>query len=481
MKRLHQLFKSRYGYVPVSTVPIEGSASDRSYFRMHGTDGVSCVGVLGTDVPENQAFVYIAEHFMAKGIHVPQVYGVSEDGFAYIQEDVGTDGLLDLYVKARTTGEGLENAEALLCRAMGQLPKIQFEGAEGLDFKVCHPQQEFSLRTAVFDLNYFKYCFLKPCSLEFNEMRLQDDFDRMAMDLVASMDDVEVPTFMYRDFQARNVMVKDGEPCFIDFQGGRRGPVYYDVASFVWHSRAGYPDALKTRMLDSYFAGLSEYVQVDREKFEEKLRLFRFFRQLQVLGAYGFRGWVEQKANFVVTIPSAVRSLSELISQPFERYPYLMSVLNDLLALPRFRFEDGQNGRLTVKVSSFSFKKGIPNDPSGNGGGYVFDCRSIHNPGRYEPYKKLTGRDEPVIRFLEEDGEITGFLEHVYAVIDPHVQTYRKRGFSSLMVSFGCTGGQHRSVYCAEHLAHHLASLYPDVTIVLEHREQRILETFNNL
>ena len=222
---------------------------------------------------------------------------------------------------------------------------------------------------------------------------------------------------------------------------------------------------------------LSLYMNVDRDEFVEKLRLFRLFRCLQVLGAYGFRGWVEKKANFVVSIPDAVASLSELLEQPFEKYPYMTEVLRELVTLPRFARTSDKDGRLLVRVASFSYKKGIPEDPTGNGGGYVFDCRSIHNPGRYEPYKKLTGRDEPVIKFLEDDGEILGFLDHVYGVVDSHVQTYSERGFTSLMVSFGCTGGQHRSVYCAEHLAHHLAEKFPDIKVQLTHREQNINET----
>jgi hypothetical protein len=299
---------------------------------------------------------------------------------------------------------------------------------------------------------------------------LQQDFERLADDLLLH----DTDTFMYRDFNVRNVMVKDGCPYFIDFQGGRRGPICYDVASFVWQARAAYSDDQKEKLIQSYIEALSEYTKIPRKEFESELKLFRLFRLLQVLGAYGFRGWTEHKAAFVVSIPSAISNLKELLSEiSSESYPYLMQVLELLIALPKFKEKVGEDGVLEVKVSSFSFKKGVPYDPSGNGGGYVFDCRSIHNPGRYEPYKKLTGMDEPVIRFLEDDGEIIGFLEHVYGVVDPHVATYAKRGFTSLMVSFGCTGGQHRSVYCAEHLARHLASKYPHIRICLSHREQK--------
>lgn len=471
---MEQLYKTYYGVAPESITPLTGSASNRRYFRISSASG-TCIGAVGTDRLENEAFIAISRHFRSKGISVPEVFAVSEDGMSYIQEDLGADVLFDRLQKARKSGEGLDEVEDLLCRTMAELPKIQFEGGHGLDFSICYPQPSFDRRMVMFDLNYFKYCFLKATGLEFNEVKLQDDFERFADDLLE--DDMD--TFMYRDFNARNVMICDGRPCFIDFQGGRRGPIYYDVASFVWQARAAYPDCLKERMVKSYLEGLSEYMTISRELFDRRLRLFILFRLLQVLGAYGFRGWTEHKANFVTSIPAAIDSLKVLVSNGFESYPYLVETLRKMTGLSRFTNISPEDGKLEVKVYSFSFKRGVPYDPSGNGGGYVFDCRSIHNPGRYEPYKKLTGRDEPVIRFLEDDGEITGFLEHVYGVVDPHVETYMRRGFTSLMVSFGCTGGQHRSVYCAEHLAHHLASRFPDVRIRLIHREQGIEEMVN--
>ena len=465
---LHRLYSAHYGTCPVSVDPVSASASNRRYYRMASSAG-TCIGAVGTDRQENEAFVAISLHFRSKGIPVPEVFAVSEDGMSYLQEDLGDEVLLDRLVKARRTGEGLAEAEELMCSAMALLPKIQFEGASGFDFSVCYPQPAFDRRMVMFDLNYFKYCFLKATGLEFNEMSLQDDFEKLADDLLA--DDTD--TFMYRDFNARNVMVRGGEPCFIDFQGGRRGPVYYDVASFVYHARAGYTDGQREKMLETYLKALSEYMPVDRKVFFSRLRLFVLFRLLQVLGAYGFRGWTEHKAAFMTSIPAALDELVRLLEEPFEEYPYLVETLGRMAALDRFRRSERAGG-LEVKVYSFSFKKGIPEDPSGNGGGYVFDCRSIHNPGRYEPYKKLTGRDEAVIRFLEDDGEILTFLDHVYGVVDPHVETFAGRGFTDLMVSFGCTGGQHRSVYCAEHLARHLAEKYPDVRVRLIHREQNI-------
>lgn len=132
---------------------------------------------------------------------------------------------------------------------------------------------------------------------------------------------------------------------------------------------------------------------------------------------------------------------------------------------------------LTVTIYSFSFKKGIPEDNSGNGGGYVFDCRSTHNPGKYDEYKQLTGLDQPVIDFLEKDGEILEFLSSVYTLVDHHVARFLERGFEHLQVSFGCTGGQHRSVYSAQHTAEHIKEKFPTVSIELIHRERGIQQT----
>lgn len=466
MQALSALYQSVYGHTPIA-VQITGSASNRSYYRLSSPAG-TCIGVIGLDRAENHAFLTIARHFRSKGINVPEILAESEDGMRYLQNDLGDSILFGT------------SDEELLCRTMSLLPQIQFEGADGLDFSICYPQPEFDLRMVMFDLNYFKYCFLKPSGLEFNEVMLQDDLESLAEDLLASAS--TTPTFLYRDFNARNVMIHEGNPYFIDFQGGRKGPIYYDVASFIWHARAGYSSELKEKMLDAYLSSLSKYMTVDRDEFMQKLSLFVLFRTLQVLGAYGFRGWVEHKANFVVCIPQTITALASLLNgescgdlSSFRmKYPYLCETLERMVQLPRFDISKFQQGRLNVTVTSFSFKKGIPEDPSGNGGGYVFDCRSIHNPGRYKQYKQLTGMDKEVIDFLEEDGEILSFLNHVYGVVDPHIETYASRGFTSLMVNFGCTGGQHRSVYCAEHLARHLAAKYPEIRVRLIHREQKV-------
>ena len=467
---LESLFKQHTGAAPVSCVALTGSASHRRYYRLTGADGQTLIGVEGTDADENRAFLTIDRHFASKGINVPKV--VAEDGLCYLQEDLGSTVLYDALAQGRASGDYSPEEVALLRKTLAALPKIQVEGARGLDFSVCYPQPSFDARMVDFDLNYFKYDFLKLSGLEFNEVFLQDDFDRLRTDLLAEPSD----TFLYRDFNARNVMLVDGEPYFIDFQGGRKGPVYYDVASFLWQARARYPESLREDLLQTYLEALRAYGPVDEAHFRSRLRLFILFRMLQVLGCYGYRGLWERKQAFIDSIPPALDIVKSLL--PLDKYPYLTEVLAALCGdAPEEglgkNIPSGERASLTVTVYSFSYKKGIPEDTSGNGGGYVFDCRSVHNPGKYERFKQLTGLDAPVIEFLEEDGEILRFLEHVYALVDAHVERFLSRGFTHLQVSFGCTGGQHRSAYSAQHLAEHLAAKYP-VKVHLIHRERGI-------
>ena len=470
IEKLQKLYQQHTGVPAECIEEMTGSGSNRRYFRLKGVQ--SLIGVYGTSIEENKAFLYMAEHFKKKNLPVPQVLCVSDDQSCYLQEDLGDTLLFHRIEQGRTTGNFSEEEKELLRKTVRLLPAIQFAGADGFDFGQCYPQPEFNQRSILWDLNYFKYCFLKATGLEFQEDRLEDDFMKMSEVLLKSSS----TTFMYRDFQSRNVMIKDGEPWFIDFQGGRKGPFYYDVASFLWQAKARYPESLRNELLDEYMDALSEYITIDRNDFLCQLRHFVLFRTLQVLGAYGFRGYFEKKPHFIQSVPYAIENLRQLLLDDYPEYPYLCSVLRELTELQSLKSEAPKKP-LTVRVMSFSFKKGIPYDPTGNGGGYIFDCRGVHNPGKYDQYKPLCGLDEPVIRFLEEDGEIFPFLEHAYALVDAHVQRFMKRGFSNLMVCFGCTGGQHRSVYSAQHMAEHLNQKF-GVKVELEHREQNIKQTF---
>ena len=486
MQQLKELYMQWRGSAPTAIEQLAGAGSNRVYYRMTDAEGQSVIGCVGTSRDENHAFIYLARHFAQHQLPVPRVLAVSDDGLRYLQTDLGGCSLFDAVRGGReANGRYTLSEQRILRQTIRELPRLQVVGAQGLDFSNCYPQPAFDADNVLFDLNYFKYCFLKATNLDFHELKLEADFRLLAKDLTAA-DDQQV--FLYRDFQARNVMLKDGMPCFIDFQGGRRGPYYYDLASFLWQASAKYPHKLRRELVYEYYEALKQYTEVpSSHRFVARLSLFVLFRTLQVLGAYGFRGYFERKQHFIHSIPPAIQNLRELLmlNPALFPYPHLMDVLRRLCDLPQFQpiavRQDGPatvskydaQGPLVVRVYSFSYRKGIPEDESGNGGGYVFDCRSTHNPGRYEPYKQLTGLDEPVIRFLEDDGEILTFLDSVYRLADAHVQRYIQRGFTSLMFSFGCTGGQHRSVYSAQHLAEHLHRKF-GIEVRICHREQGI-------
>ena len=468
MKQLEQLFV-KYKHENVKNIEeLPSSGSNRRYFRLTGESGDTLIGVKGTSVEENIAFIKISDHFYRQGIPVPRVFAVSDDNNFYIQEDLGDEILFKATEKGRTCGSFSEQERELLRKTMAKLPEIQFIGADGLDFSICYPQPEFDERMISFDLNYFKYCFLKATGLDFSEIKLEDDFQRMSDILMRSTS----ATFLYRDFQSRNVMLVNGEPYFIDFQGGRKGPIYYDVASFVWQAKANYSEELREELVQTYLNSLRKYMPVDETYFRQQLRHFVLFRTLQVLGAYGFRGYFEKKPHFLQSVPYAIDNLRRLLREPFTEYPYLSGLLTELTQMKQFS-ELNPERKLEVRIYSFAYKKGIPNDITGNGGGYVFDCRAINNPGKYEHYKHFTGLDQEVIKFLEDDGGVFAFLDNVYSLVDSHVQRFIERKFTHLMVCFGCTGGQHRSVYCAERLAEHLSKKF-DVDIQIIHREQDI-------
>ncbi len=472
-QQLLQLYLDYTGEKATDFTELPSSGSNRRYFRLSGP--VSLIGVSGTSVEENEAFIYMANHFHEKGLPVPQVCCQSEDKTCYLQQDLGDLLLFQAIEKGRRTCVYDDKERSLLHKTMALLPVLQYKGAEDFDFSKCYPQPEFNRRSILWDLNYFKYCFLKATGMEFQEDRLEDDFQKMSDALLEE----DTPTFMYRDFQSRNVMIQNDEPWFIDFQGGRRGPVYYDVASFLWQAKAQYTGELREELIDVYLDSLKQFRVIDKAHFHNRLRHFVLFRTLQVLGAYGFRGYFEKKPHFIQSVPFAISNLRQLLKEGFPEYPYLSRVLNELTELTQFS-DDLQKHLLEVKIVSFAYKKGIPNDTSGNGGGFVFDCRAINNPGKYERYNAFTGLDESVIRFLEEDGEITTFLEHVYQLVDAAVKRYMDRGFTNLMICFGCTGGRHRSVYSAQHLAEHLHRKF-GVKINLKHREQNIEQSFNAL
>ena len=471
-KVLEKLFTNHVGHRPQTIEELASSGSNRRYFRLKAGE-VSLIGVIGTNLQENEAFLNFDEQFADDGLPVPAVVAVSGDKMSYLQTDLGDTLLFNAIEKGRLTRVFSPHERELLVKTIRLLPAFQFAKNGKFDFSKSFPTKEFDRRSIMWDLNYFKYCFLKATGLEFEENLLEDDFNRMANKLIES----DCDGFMYRDFQSRNVMIKDNQPWFIDFQGGRRGPCYYDVASFIWQAKAGYPEDLRNELIDEYIDAAEKYRDIDRTEFKKILKQFVLFRTLQVLGAYGFRGYFEKKPHFMQSVPFALENLRYLLKEgAVDEYPYLSKMLLELVNMKQFT-DEFEKRQLTVKVLSFAYKKGIPNDTSGNGGGYVFDCRAINNPGKYERYKPFTGLDRQVIDFLEEDGEVYDFLDNCYALVDSSVKRYLERGFTNLMVAFGCTGGQHRSVYCAQHMAEHLNKDF-NVKVELVHREQNIEQLF---
>lgn len=443
-EQLCALYAATYGHQPTEVIPLAPAASPRQYFRLTGTPTV--IGTLGTNVRENEAFIYFAGRFEEAGLHSPRVLAVSPDRLTYLQSDLGSTSVYP------------ELATSHLEQAMALLPR--FQAITDIDRDICFPRAKMDVRAITWDLNYFKYEFLLPSGIHIDEDELENDFSTLAHDLLPLKQ-----ALIIRDYQSRNLMVTPTGLAVIDFQGARLGDPLYDVASFLWQARANIAPGERERLADIYFksAGMSPD--------HERLRLFALFRTLQVLGTYGFRGLVEGKARFVESIPPAIRNLSDLLPQAAP-YPELHQDLANLIEVWRHRLPLPDAG-LTVRIYSFGFRKsGYPRDYSGNGGGFVFDCRALPNPGRLPEYKSLTGMDAPVQEYLRRFSEPKQFINQAVTMVSESVDRYLKRGFSSLQVAFGCTGGQHRSVYCACQTARTLKELFPEVRIVLTHTEQ---------
>lgn len=465
---LLNLYKKTTGREVAVAESLGQEGSSRRYWRLHDAEGHSLIGCHGTDAKENEAFVYLADILNRAGVNVPKVLAV--EGLEYLQTDLGSVSLYDMIA-----GEGCDSPVVWdnIETSMRELAKVHWFASDMVNFDKCFPRASMDARSVMWDLNYFKYCFLKPLGVAFDEDELQNDFDSLCSQLCTVGQNV----LMLRDFQSRNIMIDSRVPWIIDFQGARRGSAAYDVASFAWQARAGFSPEMRMRIVDSYICQASAYDGFDEDAFRRSYPLYVLMRLLQVLGAYGFRGLIERKSKFITPLPKAVGLVKELLDAvSLPQMPYLTHLLLHVCGMPQVQIAE-ERKRLIVEVSSFSYKKGVPVDNSGNGGGFVFDCRGVHNPGRYERYKPLTGLDQPVIEFLESIPEMSEFLAHVYSLVDHSVERYLERGFTHLCAHFGCTGGRHRSVYSAQHLAQHLSDKY-GVEVHLFHREQGITRLF---
>ena len=465
-----QLFENRFNETVESVEMLPGSGSYREYCRLISSER-TVIGAFNSDVKENTAFLSFTNHFKKNDLPVPEVFAVSADLKKYLLEDLGDITLFDFLSTIREKEGFSENIISEYKKVLKVLPKIQILAGKDLDYSVCYPRAAFDKQSMMWDLNYFKYYFLKLAKIQFDEQALEDDYQAFCNFLLSAESDF----FLYRDFQSRNVMLKNGEVYFIDYQGGRRGALQYDLASLLYDGKADIPQIIRQQLYDLYVAELKKYIPVKDVDFEAYFKGFVLIRIMQAMGAYGFRGFYEKKEHFLKSIPFALKNLEHLLKDvnlPVE-LPELFSVLNQLTQSEILKEIGQTKSNLTVTVSSFSYKNGYPADVSGNGGGHIFDCRALNNPGRYPEFKNLTGKDLEVQEFLEQKSEIGIFLNAVKLIVDQSVKVYLEREFTHLSISFGCTGGRHRSVYSAEKIAEYLRNNFP-VNVVVTHREQQM-------
>jgi len=464
---LKALYKKTFGSVPETITPIKGDGSARRLFRLTG-GGRSAIGAIGPDKLENAAFVEFSRHFRMEGLPVPEIYAADLPRNVYLEEDLGDTTLFQFMLRERSGPELPAPVLAAYKKALDWLPRFQMRAGRTLDYKFCHPRDSFDRQSIMWDLNYFKYYFLRLSKIPFSEQKLEDDFNA----LTAFLLEADTSYFVYRDFQSRNIMLRGGEPYFIDYQGGRKGALQYDVASLLYDAKADIPPETRLELLEYYLKAAQTTGKVDKAGFMRYFHAYVYIRIMQALGAYGLRGFYEGKTHFLQSVPYAVKNIEWLLRRgdvPV-KLPELTRIFKSMAASSYLRqFGDTKLG-LMVRVSSFSYRKGLPPDESGHGGGFIFDCRSLPNPGREAEFAQLTGKDAKVITYLSGSPRVNDFLEGVFRLIDPAVENYQSRNFTDLMVSFGCTGGRHRSVYCAERLKTHLAEKYK-IKVELRHRE----------
>ncbi|MFY9680712.1 MAG: RNase adapter RapZ [Candidatus Sulfotelmatobacter sp.] len=469
MDVLQKLFEQRFHAPAAQIQPLQGQlgGSGRNIIRLSAGQQ-SAIGILYNVREENIAFLEFSKHFRKHGLPVPEVYAEDLNQGAYLEEDLGDTTLFEFLSKHRTGESIAPDVVEAYRKVVAVLPRFQIEAGRDLNYKVCYPRGSFDRQSIFWDLNYFKYYFLRLAGIPFNEQALEDDFDSLTNFLLSANCDY----FLYRDFQSRNIMLKGGQPFFLDYQGGRKGALQYDIASLLYDAKADLPPELRQQLLDLYIDQLGGFIDVSREAFLHHYYAYVYVRIVQALGAYGFRGFYERKAHFLQSVPYALKNLRWLLHNvklPIA-LPTLMEAFNRMLASEKLQGLASEADNLTVRIFSFSFHRGWPKDESGNGGGFVFDGRSLPNPGREDRFKALTGRDAPVIDYLNQQESVHQFLASVLSLVDSSVNNYQQRGFKHLMVSFGCTGGQHRSVYLAEQLAKHLRGRN-GVDVVVRHRE----------
>ena len=454
---LKKLFEEHFHVSAERVQPLQGElgGSGRKIIRL-GTGAQTAIGILYGVREENTAFLAFSKHFRRHNLPVPEIYAEDLSQGAYLEEDLGDTTLFEFLSKNRAGAVVALPVVEAYRKVVATLPRFQVEAARDLDYSACYPISSFDRQSIAWDLNYFKYYFLRLAGIPFNEQSLEDDFSRLTDFLLSAPRDY----FLYRDFQSRNILLRDGQPYFVDSQGGRKGALQYDIASLLYDAKADLPPDLRQQLLYDYLRALDAHIRVDRADFLLYYYAYVYVRIMQALGAYGFRGFYERKAHFLQSVPYALKNLRWLLhnvelSTPL---PTLMGAFQSMLASEKLQSLASEADNLIVRVFSFSFHQGLPTDESGNGGGFVFDGRSLPNPGREDRFKSLTGKDAPVIDYLNQQESVHQFLASVLSLVDASIASYQARGFKNLMVSFGCTGGQHRSVFLAEQLAKRLRS-----------------------
>ncbi len=463
-----KLFEDWSGERVHDITPLPLSGSNRDYYRITG-ETRRAIGVYNPDKKENQAFLSFSGFFHSVGLAVPEIYAVNEMMDIYLEQDLGDTTLFSYLTETRKGDRFPDEVISIYKQVLEELVRFQIKGGAGIDYGVCYPRSSFDKQSMLWDMHYFKYYFLKLAHIPFDEQKLEDDFERFSDYLLQAWDEF----FLYRDFQSRNVMLCDGKPYFIDYQGGRKGALQYDLASILYDAKADIPESVRTGLMGYYMNHAGEKLIGNAEEFIEHYYGYVLIRIMQALGAYGFRGFYERKEHFLRSIPYAIENIKYILGNvhiPCEM-PALMDALEKLTQSEKLRKLGTRKKELMVVIKSFSYRKGIPADNSGHGGGFVFDCRALPNPGRLEEFRDLTGKDEAVIQYLQKEPAVEEFLRHATSLVDQTVENYIERNFIHLSVNFGCTGGRHRSVYAAETLANHLKERY-DIRVEVVHTDE---------
>ena len=465
MQKLTNLFTKNFGEKVEAITLLPQSGSYRKYYRII-SENHSVIGTYNEDRRENNAFISFSEHFINRNLPVPRILAKALDKDIYLQEDLGDTTLFDW----RGKQSDIVPIKNMYSKVLSELARFQTLGGDNLDYTNSYPREKFDKQSIMWDLNYFKYCMLKIVKIPFDEQKLEDDFNNLSDFLLTA----NTNYFLYRDFQSRNIMLNKSKPIFIDYQGGRKGALHYDVASLLYDAKANIPQNIREELVEVYITEIQKHIKISRSEFHEHYPAYILIRILQALGAYGFRGLIEKKLHFIQSIPFALSNLKYILENKNlnVELPELKKVLYMLVNKKELHTNSQKENKLQVLIKSFSYIYGeIPKDETEFGGGFVFDCRILPNPGRQEKYRSLTGMDKPVIQFLEAETEVENFMSNTYLIVKQAIDKYIERDFTYLSFNFGCTGGQHRSVYCAEKIKKLINDNY-NVNVVLKHVQQ---------